>query len=119
MCHQFSVKLFEVEIGKMRNVPQRNWKKKWEESQNYGLNKNIIPNCGLVLNVVSIFWKQRVNEDQFFQEKVWSTFNIEIGKILFQDSKRQKVSDDDDNDEGGKESVYTETEWWDTTAFSV
>lgn len=41
--------------------------------------------------------------------KVWSTFNIEICKILFQDSKRQKVSDDDDTDDGEKESVDTET----------
>ena len=41
-------------------------------------------------------------------------------KTLFQDSKRQKVSDDDDdNDEGEKESVYTETERWDTVACSV
>jgi len=35
---------------------------------------------------------------------------MNYGKMLFQDSKRQKVSDDDDNGEGEKESADTETE---------
>ena len=39
--------------------------------------------------------------------------------MLFQDSKRQKVSDDDDNGEGEKESADTETERWDTAACSA
>lgn len=47
-----------------------------------------------------------------FYNCVFKWINCAIVKFLWQDSKRQKVSDDDDNDEGEKESVDKETERW-------